>query len=240
MRKGSFYIDNIHSGEIKSLIQERPHIPTPRRKVDLRDVPGRSGAITFDEETYGNVETTILLFTKGKDEDEVQYLKEKITNLFDSGDYLDFSYYVEPEKIYKIKSLDLNFLGNGSYPLILPYTINISIKPFKYSINERTLNTTEPITLHNPSPYISDPIITVFGNGDFRLFINDKEFPFRNVDDYIIIDSQAKHAYKEGLINRNNRMYSVDFPKFHKGENRIDWTGNIEKINIQPRWCWLV
>ena len=29
------------------------------------------------------------------------------------------------------------------------------------------------------------------------------------------------------------------FPRLEVGNNEISWTGNVEKIEIEPRWRWL-
>ena len=53
----------------------------------------------------------------------------------------------------------------------------------------------------------------------------------------IVIDSENQEAYNEEKL-LNNKMLGK-FPFFNPGENKISWSGNIEKISITPNSRWL-
>ena len=84
----------------------------------------------------------------------------------------------------------------------------------------------------------SEPLITVYGNGDITLNINGNSYPLRNVQESITIDSEMMEVFK-GNTNQNGKYGGAEFPRFEVGQNEIRWTGNVSKIKIQPRWRWL-
>lgn len=237
---GSFIINNVHSDELNSQIQHRPEIYTPKRKVNFIEVKGRSGAVPFDEESYENTPMTLSLFTKGETEDEVTNKREQIVYAFDSGSYAEFIPYFDSGKIYKAMLSDGPiFSGSGTYKNILPYSLELTIKPFKYYRNQLKVEVTNGVTLVNPSFYISEPKITLYGSGDSTLTINGKTFVVKNIQEFITIDSEIAHSYKEvnGVITpQDSKTYTLDYPLFSKGNNVISWTGSITKVEIEPRW----
>lgn len=244
MKRGEFIINGTHSSELNSLIQYRPEMATPLRKVRMRSVPGVDGDYIFDEEAYENTSIPLELFAKGEDENEINYLKELIAYTFDSGDYIEFVPYWDETTVYQVKAINgPNYNPDGSVPLLLNYTVELSAKPFKYFKKSIEIEGNEPFTLINPSFYESEPKITLYGTGDMKLLINAEEYVFKSVDDYIIVDSATENAYKEEngiVISRNHRMYTIDFPKFQPGENTIQTTGSSMRYKVEPRWRKLV
>jgi len=244
MKRGEFLINGTHSEELKSLIQYRPEIATPLRKVDMRSAPGVDGDYIFDEEAYENTSFSLELFTKGKDEEEINYLKELIAYTFDSGDYIDFVPYWDKDMVYQVKTTGgPNYTPDGQTPLLLNYTVQLSVKPFKYYKESVASERKTMLMIENPSFYESEPIITLYGTGDMTLVVNDDEFVFQDIDTDVIVDSQIESAYRmiSGVPDsRNNRMYTMDFPKLKPGENTMEVTGNATDFKVEPRWRKLV
>ena len=54
----------------------------------------------------------------------------------------------------------------------------------------------------------------------------------------VLIYTEMMEVYKDDE-NKNNSFTADDFPVFEVGENTISWTGNVERIEIQPNWRWL-
>ena len=114
------------------------------------------------------------------------------------------------------------------------------MQPFKYSVNAAgdALELTAPTTIRNSGTVYSEPIITVYGSGDITLNINGEDFPMYGVQESITIDSEMMEVFK-GNANQNGKYGGAEFPRFEVGKNKINWTGNVSKIKIQPRWRWL-
>ena len=56
-------------------------------------------------------------------------------------------------------------------------------------------------------------------------------------DEYITIDSEKEEAYFGSVLK--NRQMKGDFPILNSGINNVSWTGNLTKIEIQPKSRWL-
>lgn len=240
MKRGEFIINNMYSGDLNSLIQERPNIPSAARKMRLRSIPGSSGDYIFDEAAYENVSFTLSCFTKGKTEEEVRDLKEAISAAFDTGDYTELYMYSDPDNMYEVVvTSGPDFTPNGSTPLLLPYTVTLSAKPFKSYLNNNLIEGDGPLTVHNPTQYASKPAIKVYGTGNLKLIVNGVEYPFQSIDEHVVIDSETENAYKEtanGIASRNHRMYTLDFPTLDPGENTVSISGSATHYVIDPRW----
>lgn len=52
-----------------------------------------------------------------------------------------------------------------------------------------------------------------------------------------MIDSEEQEAYKDTILK--NRLMQGVFPKLQIGSNTITWTGDLTKIEIEPRSRWL-
>lgn len=244
LKRGEFIINGTHSSELNSLIQYRPEIQTPVRKVQMKPVPGVDGDYIFDEEAYENTLFSLELFTKGTSEEEVNDLRDFITYTFDSGDYIDFVPYWDPDMTYQVKTTNgPNYTPDGLVPLLLNYRVELSARPYKEQTESVVKDATQQLTIDNPSYYDTEPIITLFGTGNMNLIVNGITYPFQDIDTDIIVDSQIESAYRmlSGLPDsRNNRMYTMDFPVLKPGSNTISVTGNATSFKVETRWRKLV
>lgn len=244
MKQGEFIINGTSSKELKSLIQFRPEIQTPKRKVERKSISGASEDYIFDEEAYENTPIDLELFIKGQSEQEINQLKDEISAVFVGGQYIDFVPYWDSDMNYQAEVVESpNYKQNGSHPLEVPYTVGLSVKPFKYKQKIVEVESTTELTLVNPYKYDSLPIITLYGTGNMDLIVNGKNYVFKDVDDHIVVDSRIESAYKviSGTPNsRNNRMYTMDFPLLKTGTNKISVTENATKFKVETRWRTLV
>jgi phage-related protein len=244
MKQGEFIVNGTSSKDLKSLIQFRPEISSPKRKVERKSIPGVSEDYIFDEEAYENTPINLKLFIKGQSEQEINQLKDEITYAFIGGRYIDFVPYWDSGMTYQVEVVEPpTFTQNGSYPLWLSYTVGLSAKPFKTRQKEVIQESTAELTLTNPYPYENQPIITLYGTGDMDLIVNGKSYVFKDIDDHVVVDSRIESAYKliTGIPNsRNNRMYTMDFPLLKSGENKLSVTGNATKFKVETRWKTLV
>ena len=78
----------------------------------------------------------------------------------------------------------------------------------------------------------------IYGSGAITLYINDRAHTFKEIEDYIEVDSRLLNAYKGDTL-QNNKMLTTLFPKLAAGEIKSEWAGNVTKIDVVPRWCCL-
>lgn len=98
-------------------------------------------------------------------------------------------------------------------------------------------------TVTNAGNTTSRPILTIYGQGDIGVYINDVEVLDIALGDeqYITIDSVAMEAYKGTTANLKNRLVTGDYSKLalNAGDNKIYFTGIVTKYEISKYSRWL-
>lgn len=82
------------------------------------------------------------------------------------------------------------------------------------------------------------PLIRVNGAGAGKLYVGGYTVEIKNLDDYLIVDSETQNAYK-GTENKNGTISVQEFPVLQPGETSVSWDGQITSVEITPRW-WTV
>jgi len=54
----------------------------------------------------------------------------------------------------------------------------------------------------------------------------------------LILNTALQDAYDENGNSMNSKMIG-EFITFVQGSNQIQWTGNVEKVEVLPNWRWL-
>ncbi len=216
------------------LISAMPDIVKPKPREEEITIPGRNGVLTIDEGTYEGYTLSVTCGTRG-----VKKLGEIAAWLNGHGNLILST---EPDKVYWARVSNAISISDVIY-LYNSFLVQFKVFPFKYSVgavnshaDDVTLTTAS--TINNKGTVYSQPTITVYGTGDIALTINDTNYGLTSVDEFITIDSEMMEVYK-GTTNANNKYSAMDFPRFEVGENRISWTGNVTKIEIDPKWRWL-
>lgn len=239
LKKGEFIIGNYHSSELNTLVENRPIIQKPTRKVNYKEVPGRSGTLLFDEKAYNNTPFALDCFLKAETEGERDYMRDLIAFVFDSGQYIDFIPYFDNTKIYKVQATSApQFEGHHVLRFNERYKVQLTAQPYKFIADAPTVSLTSGATINNPSFYASKPIITITGTGDCTLTINGRAFVVKNIQDSIIINSAIPSAYRLAggvVFNEENKIYTREFPLIDSGNNVISWTGAFA-VTIETRW----
>lgn len=98
-------------------------------------------------------------------------------------------------------------------------------------------------TVTNAGNTTSRPILTIYGQGDIGVYINDVEvldIALGN-EQYITLDSTEMDAYKDSPANLKNRLVTGDYSKLalNAGANKIRFTGIVTKYEISKYSRWL-
>ncbi len=98
-------------------------------------------------------------------------------------------------------------------------------------------------TVTNAGNTTSRPILTIYGQGDIGVYINDVEVLDVALGDeeYITLDSVEMEAYKDTTANLKNRLVTGDYSKLalNAGDNKIYFTGTVTKYEISKYSRWL-
>jgi phage-related protein len=244
MNRGSFIFDGVTSESLHAVIQTRPLIEAPQRKVNMKSVYGMDGNMPYDESAYDNTSMELAMIINGSD---VIADRQALYNLLDTqGIYKDFIPYFDPDKTYRVMLSDaIQFDHQYNYGGIQLVSAKFTVKPYKYLVSNDPVIIDGTIgSVTNPTNYVSQPIITIQGTGAVTLTVNGFDFNIINVQDTITLSSERQAAYQEyvpGLLtSMNSQVATRDYPVLKPGVNSISATGNVTQITIEPRWRSLV
>ena len=86
----------------------------------------------------------------------------------------------------------------------------------------------------------SKPIMVLHGNGTVGISVNGVhifDYTFPEGETEVVIDSEKEDAYLGEVLK--NRNMNGEFPVLLAGTNKIEWSGDVESIEILPRSRWL-
>jgi len=223
-----FIFKNIKSTDMGVMVNVLPPITKAARDVNKITIPGRDGHLTQDFETYSStvkpVECTILDISK----------VDQISAWLDGSGEVIFSN--QNDRKYQasiINQIPFNRIIRKVYSFIVIF----DCQPFAQAINNPVITLTAPCGIYGAGNHKSKPVITVYGNGTIELSVNSTVIHLTNVSEYVTIDSDLMDAYKGTQLM--NGLMNGDFPTLEVGENAINWTGDVSKVEVKPNWQWL-
>ncbi|MCH3964547.1 MAG: phage tail family protein [Clostridium sp.] len=218
------------------LIAQRPVIPSPKRRVNMINIPGRNSNLRFDEKTYDDITLTVECSVK-----DTQNLADKIDDikawLFTAGES-DLIFSFQPDKKYiaqVVNAIDFKQV----YKYFSEFPVIFNCRPFKYAVENDMVNIINSGTaVMNPGTMESEPIISIHGSGDIVLKINGQQINLKDVTEKVIMNSVIQDCYDDEGNNLNAKM-AGEFPKLKPGENIMEWNGDVVKAELLPNWRWL-
>lgn len=249
------------------LIQKKPSIPMPERRVQYETIPGRNGTLAVDDGTYDGITITVECgFVNSNVKQRANEIKAWLMGFLDKLIFSD-----EDDKYYEaqvVNKFDIaqSIITFGEFPVVF------NCKPFKKAVDDdkyiildscisrsgSVINPlisysftggtslgnnvpvriySQPIVFGNDGTVESDPIINIYGSGNTSVTLNGSTFSINNVDSYVTVDSELQDAYKDTQL-KNNDMIG-EFPILQCGDNKISWTGTVNKIEIQCKSNWI-
>lgn len=221
------------------LIEKRPNVPSPKRRVSYISIPGRNSSLRYDEETYEDITLSVECAALGNIQDRIDDIKAWLIGSGESD--LIFSYQSDKKYIAQVvNSIDFEII----LKITSRFVIIFNCKPFKYSVMNEVINVASGMgaSIFNRGTVKSRPIIKAYcsGNGSFN--INGRKVELTDIDkDFVVIDSELEEAYfvEDGvLLNANNNM-AGEFPFLDVGNNIVTFDGGVTKLEITPNWRWL-
>lgn len=214
------------------VLEKRPIISKPQRNIAYIDVPGRSGSLKVDDETYQDIIIPVeCSFKNAELADQADVVKAWL----DSGEgQLIFSNQLDR---YYLAHVSDQFDIAQEFKVFGKFLVNFRCKPFKYDLTNEVITLTMPGIITNPGTVACEPIIVLSGTGNITLTINELDIQLTGVNGSITIDSVLKDAYK-GTVLQNSLM-NGEFPILLPGDNSISWIGSVTSLQITPNWRWL-
>ena len=220
------------SGALEGLIiRELPPISKPPLRFETTVIDGRDGDITESLGYLAYDRTAKIGLAMDYDINHIiQFFKGKGSAIFSN----------EPDKVYNCEIFDsINFERLVRFRVA---DVKFHTQPFKYLKYEPPvileIDAETELQVTNVGNETSKPIIILYGQGIVTISLNDHAIFQVNIDDeYVVIDSENEEAYNESVLK--NRFMVGQFPTLKTGLNVITWTGNLTKIEVQPKSRWL-
>ena len=225
-----FIYNGIDSRMMDIIVTAMPPTIRAAQRVESVTVPGRDGSLHETDGSYDNYTKTMECAIKNREK-----LDDIAAWLTGSGEIIFSS---EPDKVYRVTISNTISIAQ-MMRTFQKFQVSFDTYPFQYSVNrfDEALELEKSAVILGKGTVYSQPVITVYGSGTVTLTINGADYPLSNVDGYVTINSEIEECYK-GNLNRNNIFSADEFPRLDPGDNSISWTGNVEKIEIQPNWRW--
>lgn len=223
--------------DLDLFVEQRPNIPIAEEDINTIEVEGMNGSLTEKYGTYKDIQIPITFNIANRNDFYGQFrqIKDWLQNIQDNK--LVFS--DDPNYFYQVSYISLDKNISRISKAMGKFIATFVCKPFSYSFDGlNTITITQSINFINVGTAIAYPILKLYGSGDITLTINNNNVILTGISSNITLDSVMKEAYNDNAENLNNKM-NGDFPTLYVGENNISWTGNINKIELQPNWCYL-
>lgn len=226
--------NGIDSSEIQGLIiTDIPPISKPKMRTSITKIDGRDGDIVENLGYESYTKSIGIGLARNYDIDQVMKYFNGTGTLVISN---------EPDKVYNSTIID-----KIDYERLIRFkkaTVKFYTQPYKYLKDEittvRTISTQTSLDITNHGLEISKPIIKLYGTGTIEIAVNGInifKYTFPENEDHVVINSLDEEAYYNSEF-RNRNMIG-EFPKLEVGVNRISWSGNLTRIEVQPKSRWL-
>jgi len=220
------------------LVETRPHVFSPERRVSYINVKGRDSALRNDEKTYDDITIAVECSFKGNLYQQISDIKAWLLNAGESD--LIFSYQSDKKYLAQVvSSMDFEV----ALRITSKFVILFNCQPFQYAVDNAPIIISDSAsnTLTNPSSIASFPIIKVNGTGACDITVNGNFVSFSNIDGSVTVNSEIQETYEDTgteLVNKNSTK-TGDFPVLKTGINTISFAGGTTSLEIIPNWRWL-
>ena len=231
------------SAEFGLHIEKKDVFSAPKYDAEFISIPGRSGDIINPNRRFANIKVTYTVFLARKN------IAALAAVLRDIKGWL----YSEPDRYHEITdSYDAGYFRYGVISGNLDieeqlnkigcFTVTFNCKPFKYSFaGQQTVSAdASELTITNPTAFESRPYIKLYGSGTVVIMIQPqgRGMMISNLDEYIEIDSELMNCFKDTTL-KNDTVTGDGFPMLKPGTTTIACAGNVQRIEVIPRWCCL-
>lgn len=235
---GNVIFNGLSSLDYGIQVEHPPGYQIPAKNYTVSAVPGRSGDIVVWDGSYKNVNRQYEIAVADLDKDFTE-MANAISEWLNSSDgYARLEDTYEPD-YYRLAYYDEEATIENILSHAGRVTVNFNCKPQRYlKSGEIPIKITKPVELINPTNYASNPIITVYGNGEesTNLTIGNRTFAIDLTKGPITIDCDLKDVYYDGE-NRNDCIkIEKGFPTLGKGTTTISWDSGELLLEVIPRW----
>lgn len=225
-----FYFNEFESiRDMGVFVVDKIEFPSIDEDVEQEPIEGSPiGSLTIKTGNYKDsiIPMKLRFISKHDLKEQFKNVKRWLKRISDNR--LTFDY----EKCYIVKNVTLN-----------PYTLNqisgdfeveFICEPFLKGFYTEFEVVSNREVIYNDGDVESYPKVKIqlpSTKSNIQIFFNNEGVHFKDVSDYIFIDSE-----RQIVLDKNNQSLTKNmignFPKLLEGENTISWTGNITKLEV--------
>ncbi len=223
------------SADYGMVVAEAPAFERPSRKQTVYKVPGRNGAVIFQQDAWEDVNRSYNVWLAQDPQlDLVDQINALEAWLNSSKGYQRLEDNFEPET-FRLAYYSGGDSVTNELMQAGTATLRFTCRPERfYKTGEQEIEVVNGSKIYNETRYTSKPLIHIEGSGSVSLAIGDKTIT-ATITDYINIDCESMNAYRQPTENKNASIGGT-FPTIAPGANAIAITGTITKATIVPRF----
>lgn len=225
------------AGEFGVVVERYPAQNAPKRKRKAVSIPGRNGALHYDEGAWENVPVKYQVYFRGDlpTPEQAHTVKGwlmspkgycRLEDKYDQGHFRMASF-AGPLNIENL----LNLYGRCD--------ISFDCDPRCFRKDgEQLMSFGAPGSLYNQTGFDATPLVYVYGNGAGNISIGGVNVKILNMTTGLALDCESMNAYALGDVadSRNGDIYAPEFPVLKPGDNTITWSGGVTAVKVIPRW----
>lgn len=214
-----FTFDGKNSGDYGVYITGSAVYNSPKRDVELIEIPGRNGAFVLDNGRFENIEVTYPAGIYAESQEEFAQAISDLRNMLASRKgYCRLTDEYNPEEyrmaVYK-SGLDVDPVA---FQRAGEFSITFDCKPQRWlTSGEQAVTMTSGGKLNNPTPFESSPLLEATGNGSIEFNGYDIEFAGVPYGEIVIGEEKTQksnmsdaYMYRDldtSLLNIGDRIY---------------------------------
>ena len=201
------------------IIEKVPQIPRAKHSYQTYEIPGRSGFLTIDNETYETIPFSMEChFKESADINDIRAFLDGYGTL-----------QVDNEKVYTgyiSNQIDWNKVLN-----FRKFIIQFRLQPIAKALTPTTVSRTTTGTFTSDTYTKAYPKITIACSGNTTINLNGTAFTLHSASGTYILDCEAKVITKSG-VNASGIM-SGEFPYIINGTNNLTVTGTVTSMTME-------
>lgn len=233
MLNETFYLDGIDARSAGIQLQAPIEFSEAVPVVEAQTIPGRNGDLIWETGSYENRSGSASCFCLQK------YVEKAISSagrfLMGKKGYRRLETSDDPEHYWMAMVKNSPQIAMRLRTLA-PFEINFDCKPQRFvKSGENPIVFTTNGSLFNQYEQVALPLITLYGQGAGTLTVGDCVVEVNTLNGLLYLDSDTQNAYNNNG-NQNQNINAPAFPTLPGGEVTIQFSGDIDRVEIIPRW----
>ncbi|WP_346879030.1 hypothetical protein [Clostridium sp. UBA7791] len=223
-----FIFNRNNATDFNLLVVEYPSIPSINEEIEEVLIPNRSSSLTIRKNEYRDREIKFKLRMVDIEYfwEEIDAIKIWLSDIKDNKLYYD-----REDRYFVVKRV---IVGNIFKELKMygEFEISFIVKPFLVGMTNSKNFLENNFVIKNQGNFEVNPLITLYGNGNLQLTINDETLTINNVVNQVNINS---HLMDCTNADGSNKLMDTlgNFPTLKVGDNNIVVSENVVNTTIK-------